>query len=450
MPHQLLTNFTSYIQGQQLFDPSQKVLLAVSGGVDSVVMATLFKQAGFNAAIAHCNFQLRGEESLRDEAFVRALAAQLSLPFFQVSFNTTGYAETHQVTIQVAARELRYEWLEAIRNQEGYHYIATAHHMQDSVETALMNFAKGTGIAGLHGILPKQEKVIRPLLFAEKDTLIAFAAWKNIQFVEDSSNTTDKYTRNFFRRQVIPRIQEVFPAAVKNMAATTERIREAEYLYQEAVERKKKQLLVQNGNTWMVPVRKLQHMKPLSTIAWEIFRHYGCSAAQTQQVLLLLGSESGRYVETSTHRIIRNRNWLLITPLADIAAPLQVIDAEQQHVHFAGGQLHIRQEKRDPHLPIPTSPFIACLDASQVTFPLLLRKWKQGDYLYPLGMPKKKKVSRLLIDQKLSLPEKEQVWVLESAKKIVWVLGLRIDDRVKITPKTQSVLQIEWKKISGE
>ncbi|RFS19146.1 tRNA lysidine(34) synthetase TilS [Chitinophaga silvatica] len=445
MPQQLLNNFTSYIQRQQLFDPSQKILLAVSGGVDSVVMAWLFKLAGYHVAIAHCNFQLRGEESVRDENFVKSLAAQLEIPFFHTRFETLEYTSTQHISIQVAARELRYNWLETVRIKEGCHYIATAHHMQDSVETALMNFAKGTGISGLHGILPKQDKIIRPLLFAEKDTLIAYAAWKNISFVEDSSNVTDKYTRNFFRHQIIPKFQEITPAAVKNMAATTDRIKEAEYLYLEAVERKKKQLLIQQQDNWLIPVRKLAKTIPLGTIAWEIFKTFGCSVAQTQQVLALLDSESGRYVETSSHRIIRNRNWLLITPLTAIAAPLQVIDKEQQHIHFAGGQLQIKAAPRD-HTAIPTASHIAWLDAAQVTFPLILRKWKQGDYFYPLGMPKKKKISRLLIDQKLSLPEKEQVWVLESGKRIIWVLGIRIDDRTKITPNTQTVVQFEWKK----
>ncbi|MGF6930032.1 tRNA(Ile)-lysidine synthase [Chitinophaga sp. W2I13] len=445
MPQHLITDFTAYISGRQLFDPAQKVLLAVSGGVDSIVMAWLFKNAGYRAGIAHCNFQLRGEESERDEAFVRNMAATLELPLHVVKFDTNGYVAQHRVTIQVAARELRYQWLEEVRAAEGYAYIATAHHMQDSVETALMNFAKGTGIAGLHGILPKQERLIRPLLFTEKDRLIAYAAMNNISFVEDSSNITDKYTRNYFRHQVIPRLQEAFPGVVKNMSATIERIREAEILYQEALAKHRKRLLFQQGNTWMVPVLKLQKTIPLQTIAWELFRTFGCSSAQTQQVLSLMESESGRYVDTASHRIVRNRQWLLITPLATDASPLVVIEPGQQHIHFGGGQLQVREQERG-NAGIPASPEIAWLDAAQVSFPLILRKWKQGDYFYPLGMPKKKKVSRFLIDQKLSMPQKENVWVLESNKRIVWLVGMRVDDRVKITPKTKAVLSITFAK----
>ncbi|NSL86636.1 tRNA lysidine(34) synthetase TilS [Chitinophaga solisilvae] len=442
MPQQLLTNFRSYITAQQLFDPSQRILLAVSGGSDSVVMARLFKAAGFTAGIAHCNFQLRGEESVRDEQFVQQLAASLDMPLYNVRFNTEEWAASHQVSIQVAARELRYGWLETIRIQEGYSYIATAHHMQDSVETALMNFCKGTGIAGLHGILPKQERLIRPLLFTDKDVLTAYAALHGISFVEDSSNITDKYTRNFFRHHVIPQIQEVFPAAIKNMDGSIARMKEAEILYQEALAKHRKRLLFKEGNTFRVPVRKLQLAVPLQTIAWELFRAFDCSPAQTQQVLSLLDSESGRYVETSSHRIIRNRNWLLITPVPLEEAPLQVIEASQSHLSFGDRQLRIRRQERGTET-IPATPSIAWLDADKITYPLILRKWKQGDYFYPLGMSRKKKISRFLIDQKLSLPQKENVWVIESAKRIIWIVGMRIDDRFKLTQGCRRVLVLE-------
>jgi tRNA(Ile)-lysidine synthase len=263
--------------------------------------------------------------------------------------------------------------------------------------------------------------------------------------VEDSSNITDKYTRNYFRHQIIPRLQEAFPGAVKNMAATIERMKEAELLYQEAMDKHRKRLLFREGSTWMVPVGRLQQCAPQQTIAWELFRQFGCSSSQTQQVLSLLDSESGRYVETTTHRIIRNRQWLLVTPLAAADAPVVVITAMQQHVRFAGGQLQLRKQERDAGA-IPAAPETAWLDAARVSFPLILRRWKQGDYFYPLGMPKKKKVSRFLIDQKLSLPQKENVWVLESNKRIVWILGMRVDDRVKITPKTKEVLSIEFRR----
>jgi tRNA(Ile)-lysidine synthase len=443
MYQDLLTGFKEYIDRERLFTAGEKILLAVSGGADSVVMAHLFHTAGFSFAIAHCNFQLRGQESERDEQFVNQLGAAYNVAVHKIRFDTEAYVSKHRVSVQVAARELRYEWLEDTRNTHGYTFIATAHHMQDNVETVLMNFCKGTGLAGLHGILPRQGVIIRPLLFAQKDEILAYVEKHALAFVEDSSNITDKYTRNFFRHRVLPPIQEAYPGAVQHMGGTIDRIREAELLYQEAVARHRKRLLEQKGNTFMVPVLKLQKTQPLHTIAYELFRTFGVTPAQTGQVLELLQSESGRYVVTPTHRIIRNRQWLLITPQAQQDADHIVIEKEQTHVHAAGGHLKLRVQERDVLGVIPSAANIACLDSKHIRYPLVLRRWKQGDYFYPLGMDKKKKLSRFFIDQKLSLPQKEQVWVLESAKRIVWIAGMRIDNRFKITESTKEVLCLE-------
>lgn len=443
---ELINRFKEYIAAENLYRQGDKVLLAVSGGVDSVVMAHLYKQAGIDCGIAHCNFQLRGAESARDETFVTALANELGVPLYTVRFDTETYAGEKRVSIQVAARELRYAWLEETRVQQGYTFLATAHHMQDNVETVLMNFSKGTGIAGLHGILPRQQHLIRPLLFAQKDELVALAAANGWGFVEDSSNLTVKYTRNFFRHKVIPVIQETFPAVVPQMAASIDRFREAEQLYTEAVLRHKKRLLYKQGDHFKVPVLKLAKAIPLHTLAWEIFKDFGCSAAQLPQVIDLLQSEPGRLVETTTHRIIRDRVWLLITPLEVAEAPLIVIEKETAVVPVKGGTLRLKIRSSEG-ATIPGSPLMACLDMEGLQFPLLMRRWKQGDYFYPLGMRKKKKLSRFFIDQKLSLIQKENIWVLESAKRIVWIIGMRIDDRCKITPNTSSMLVLEWQPI---
>lgn len=444
MQKDLLTGFREYIQQEHLFTTGQTILLAVSGGADSVVMTHLFHTAGFSFAIAHCNFQLRGAESVRDEQFVQQLAAAYSVPFHVIKFDTGAYMEQQRISVQVAARELRYQWLEDTRKAHGYAFIATAHHMQDNVETVLMNFAKGTGLAGLHGILPRQGHIIRPLLFAPREALQDYISAQQLLFVEDSSNITDKYTRNFFRHHVLPPVKEAFPGAIPNMVATIDRLREAELLYQEAVEHHRKRLLEQKGDTWMIPVLKLRKTVPLATIAHEVFKAFGCTPAQVSQVLELLDSESGRYVDTATHRILRNRQWLLITPVARQQTGIVVIEPEHTHVHADGGHLKLRVQDKAALTTIPAAANIACLDKQHLHYPLLLRRWKQGDYFYPLGMAKKKKLSRFFIDQKLSLPEKEKVWVLESAKRIVWVVGMRIDDRFKLTDRTREVLYLEW------
>ncbi|SIN80681.1 tRNA lysidine(34) synthetase TilS [Chitinophaga niabensis] len=438
----MLQQLRSYITKEQLFTAADPLLLAVSGGLDSIVLTHLCVQAGIKVEMAHCNFQLRGAESERDETFVRTLAESYGIPLFVRRFDTETYAAAHKRSIQVAARELRYQWLEELRQERGLSFIATAHHMQDNVETVWMNLSKGTGIAGLHGILPVQGRIVRPLLFATREEIKAYADAENLQHVEDSSNTTDKYTRNFFRHQVLPRLEEVLPEVVKNTGSSIERFREAEILYRQAVEIHKKKLIEQRGEEYFIPILKLQQAVPLATIAYEILKPFQCSTAQAAQVVELLNSEPGKWIATATHRIVRDRKWLIITPLEATASTHFIIEEAQHLVQLPDMLLKLEQLAREG-FTVPATASIACLDLQQVQFPLILRRWKKGDYFYPLGMAKKKKLSRFFIDQKLSLPEKEKVWVLESHKRIIWVAGMRIDDRFKITDKTRKILKLE-------
>lgn len=435
-----------YIQQEKLFSVKDRLLVAVSGGVDSVVLCDLLYRNGFSFAIAHCNFQLRGEESERDEQFVRNLAERYNAKIYVARFDTQKEAEENKTSIQVAARKLRYDWFKEILESEewrqasgGKNYLVTAHHRDDNIETLLMNFFKGTGIAGLHGILPKKEDIVRPLLFAGKEEIRQFAKAENLDWVEDSSNSSDKYSRNYFRHQVIPLVENIYSEAAQNLAGNIERFRHIEILYSSALAKEKKKLLVQNGKEWQIPVLKLEQTPAGKTILFEILQPFNFSPAQTPEVWNLLQSESGKYIDSSTHRVLKNRNWLIISPLATELAQIVVIEENDAAITFAGGKLIFT---KSTNKEINTLPDIAKLDASQITFPLLLRKWKQGDYFYPLGMQKKKKISRFLIDQKVSLTNKEKVWVLEMNKKIVWVVGMRIDDRFKMGEKTKNVLEI--------
>jgi tRNA(Ile)-lysidine synthase len=453
----LLKNFKEYIKQQNLFHPKDKLLLAVSGGLDSVVLCELCKQAGYDFTIAHCNFQLRGEESERDENFVKDLGKKYGVEVLVKKFDTQKYADENKLSIQVAARELRYTWfnqlLAKIKNDfnpeasnspfrgPGGVVLLTAHHANDNIETLLMNFFKGTGINGLHGILPKQGHIIRPLLFAKKEELSEFAKADNLNFVEDSSNASDKYTRNYFRNQLIPDLQKVFPQVENNLLNNVERFREIELLYQESVNFTKKKLLEQKGNEIHIPVLKLQRVPTLHTIVYEIIKGYGFTAHQADEVAGLLKSESGKYVSSATHRILKNRNWLIISPNENAGAETIFIEEKDRQVEFQQGKLSFEMLPATNHKP-PTTNHFAQLNAAEIKFPLLLRKWKQGDYFYPLGMAKKKKLSRFFIDQKLSLIQKEKTWVIEMDKKIIWVVGLRIDDRFKITGNTKNILQI--------
>ena len=450
----LLEKYKTYIKKENLFQTKDKLLLAVSGGVDSVVLCELCKQAGYDFIIAHCNFQLRGEESERDEVFVKELGAKYAVGVRVKKFDTQKYAEENKLSIQVAARELRYSWFDKLLiemkgniKSEGSNeqratsnWLLTAHHANDNIETLLMNFFKGTGINGLKAILPKRDHIIRPILFAKKEELTEFAVVNNLKFVEDSSNASDKYTRNYFRNQLIPDLQKVFPKLEDNLLNNIDRFREIEIVYQQAVDLKKKKLLEPKGNEIHIPVLKLLKTEPLNTLVYEIIKDFGFTSHQTEDVVALLRSESGKYIQSATHRVIKNRNWLIIVPNENAEATTILIENEGS-VQFPAGTLHLKKIF-NLQSSIFNNLLIAQLNATEIKFPLLLRKWKQGDYFYPLGMQKKKKLSRFFIDQKLSITQKEKTWVIEMDKKIIWVVGLRIDDRFKITAGTKDILQI--------
>ena len=447
----LLQQYQQFIRDQNLFSPKDKLLLAVSGGVDSVVLCELCKQAGYDFTIAHCNFQLRGEESERDEAFVRSLGKKYTVEVVVKKFDTEKYAIENKIGIQEAARNLRYSWfaeLVGLRTHNSelktLNYLLTAHHANDSVETLLMNFFKGTGIRGLQGILPKHELlpfIVRPLLFAKKEELVDFATQNKLAFVEDSSNESDKYTRNYFRNQLIPTIKKVYPDVENNLIDNLQRFTDIELLYRQSVDLHKKKLLEQKGEEYHIPILKLKKTEPLSTIIYEIIRNFNFSSQQVNDVIHLFESESGRYIQASTHRIIKNRNWLIISPNQTELAQNILIEENDKEIIFENGCLKIELIQTNNQQP-EANREIACLDSKNIQFPILLRKWKTSDYFYPLGMKKKKKLARFFIDQKLSKTDKEKAWVLETDKKIIWIVGYRIDERFKITGQTKNVLRI--------
>jgi len=308
-----------------------------------------------------------------------------------------------------------------------------------------MHFFRGTGIHGLRGMLPKKGPIVRPLLFARKQELKQFAIENQLSWVEDSSNALDKYSRNYFRNQLIPLVQQIYPEAENNLAANLRRFADMEQLYEQALAAHKKKLLEYKGEEVHISILKLQKSEPLHSIVYEIINDFGFSAAGVEEVIKLLGSESGRYVQSATHRIIKNRRWLIIAPAHSEQAQTLVIDKEEDRVVFENGSLHFDQ-LNNKNIKLVNEASIALIDDNMLQYPLLLRKWKKGDYFYPLGLKKKKKLARFFIDQKLSLTDKEKVWVLESNKKIVWVVGLRIDDRFKITDSTKKVLRIRFER----
>ncbi len=439
----LQKNFQQYINSEVLFKPKDRLLIAVSGGVDSVVLCELCKQAGYDFIIAHCNFQLRGAESDGDESFVKQLAGKYGVAYYVKHFDTEKYAAENKISIQVAARDLRYKWFYEMVKQsldQPISFILTAHHADDNIETILMNFFKGTGINGIKGILPKNEKILRPLLFAAKEELLSFAKDNYLEYREDSSNSSDKYTRNYFRNQLIPGLEKVFPQVKENILQNAERFRDIHSLYNKAVQAEIKKLIFVKGNEWHIPVLKLLKTTGLNSILYEIIKEVGFSALQTAEVIKLLRSSSGKYIQSDSHRILHNRKWLIISPLNDPGLDHYIIESGEKEVNFCLGKIKLDISNDLKIMAADKNTLQA--DTSEIKFPLLLRKWKRGDYFYPLGMQKKKKLSRFFIDQKLSMNEKENSWVLESDKKIIWVVGQRMDNRFKITDKTKEVLKL--------
>ncbi|MBD0369033.1 MAG: tRNA lysidine(34) synthetase TilS, partial [Flavisolibacter sp.] len=393
--------------------------------------------------IAHCNFQLRGEESERDEAFVQMLGTKYGVPVYVRRFETAQYAAQEKLSIQEAARVLRYQWFEQLRKEVQAQHVVLAHHANDAIETVLMHFFRGTGLEGLTGINEQvpQIKGIRPLLSVKRTEIEAFAREYNLQWMEDSSNSSSKYTRNFFRNEILPAIKKVYPQAEDNILSTIERLQQTAVLYQLLVQQLKKKLCKGDLPEVRIPIKQLMEYRHTSLI-YEIIKEYGFGEKQVAEVIKLAESESGRYIENRQYQIIKHRAWFIIAPHTT-AGHTYAIEKDNKKVAFSGGCLELRWVDKEKFV-LHTSKSIAQLDTRQIQFPLLLRKWREGDYFYPLGMQKKKKLARFFIDQQISKNKKENIWVLESAQRIVWVIGYRIDDRFKITEKTKQVLQITW------
>lgn len=419
-----------------------KFLAAVSGGIDSVVLCELCKQTGIQFAIAHCNFGLRGEESERDEKFVRALGVKYDVEVFVKKFDTEAYADGKKISIQEAARELRYNWFVQLKKEKGFSFTLLAHHADDNIETLLMNFFRGTGLQGLTA-MPEEnldEKFfLRPLLEVRRKEILEFAKQNNLEWVEDSSNASSKYTRNFFRNELLPAIQKVFPKVEENLLDNVYRFKQINALYQTSVEELKKNLCEQYASEVRIPILKLMKYRHTSLI-YEIIKDYGFGEKQVEEIFKLADAASGKFIENDCYQIIKHHNWFIVAQKAGIADTV-AIEEGMESVCFSNGTIELKRVPKEKfHLQKKES--IAQLDAKHIEYPLLLRKWKQGDYFYPLGMRKKKKLARFFIDQKLSKNQKETIWVLESNKKIIWVVGMRIDDRFKVTESTEKILAL--------
>lgn len=450
----MLNSFTTYIKKEKLFSKTDSILLTVSGGIDSIVMCELFHQAGLKFGIAHCNFQLRGEESDTDELFVEELAEKYDVQFHSVSFDTSAYAKKNKLSIQLAARKLRYDWFEEIRSQFDYNYIATAHHQDDSIETFFINLIRGTGIAGLHGILPKQNTTIRPLLFTNKKEIELFAKKNKLKFREDSSNASDKYVRNKIRHQLIPLLKELNPNIHQTIAGDIQRLNETEKVYKKEITNKRSKIITEDKNGIRISIKALKKLNPIAPYLFEFLYPLGFNSSTTDEIIESLNKQSGKQFFSATHRLIKDRDFLLVGSRKSGERKQEnreerkeekklLVKKNQTKFIFDGLKLNFTSKLKTPNSQLLTPDHKTNIDFGRLQFPLEIRRWKKGDVFYPLGMNRKKKLSDFFIDKKLSIPEKENCWVLTSNKEIVWVIGYRLDNRFKVTETTKKIYFVE-------
>lgn len=439
-----IARFLEFTQRNQLFQKQEKVLLAVSGGRDSVLMAHLFNEAKLNFGIAHCNFGLRGKESDDDETFVRELASAFNVPFITVRFATAAFSEENRISIQMAARELRYNWFEEMRIQYGYQYIAVAHHQSDATETILLNLVRGTGISGLHGIRPKRINIIRPLLFLSSEEIKEHVSSNNIQFREDSSNSSVKYARNKIRLNVIPHLRELNPGLDETFASNSRRFEDIEEFLNIHAGSLRRTLFEagKQGETY-IPIGKLKGLTPLKLLLFELFKPYNFEEPVLDDLVQAWDGQSGKKFESPTHTLLLDRQRLILKSNERPETHEVLIEEHENAIQWK--HLYFKSRYETTHgLTIPTRHEIAFFDADLLQFPLKLRLWKKGDFFYPFGMKGKKKVSDLFTSLKLSLFSKENVPVLENGNgDILWIVGFRTDDRYKITPPTNRVFILE-------
>lgn len=441
-----LTEFTDFIYRNTLFTKESKILLTVSGGKDSVLMVHLFKLAGFDFGIAHCNFNLRGTESRRDEEFVKALADSVRAPFHVTLFETGAHAKLNKVSTQMAARQLRYTWFDEISIKYGYDVIATAHHQTDAVETVLLNLVRGTGISGLHGIFPKREKLVRPLLFLSRDRIDDLIRENNLEYVEDSSNLKADYARNKIRLKVLPQLRAINPVLEQTFQQNIRRFAETELVLKQVIHQLKREICTKKEDGIYLDTDKIKELNPQHLLLFEVLKDYEFSEAVVSDIIRDLDSISGTSFYSSTHRLILDRKQLILTPLNEEEKQDELsVSPDDRSVAFSKHQFLISYRDAPGYDPIISK---AHLDAEKLIFPLVVRAWRKGDRFIPLGMKGFKKVSDFFIDQKVPLTSKSQIPILVNGNgDIMWIGGWRQDNRYKVTASTKKVAIFELKNI---
>jgi len=437
----MLRKLVRHIEKEDLFYRNEKLLVAVSGGLDSVVLLHLLYKMEVDCVVAHCNFRLRDKDSDGDEVFVRQLAEKYQYPFYSVAFDTVDYANDKGISIEMAARDLRYDWFESLRKEMDCQYTLTAHHADDVIETILINLTRGTGIHGLTGIKAKMGHLIRPLLPFSRDEIRNYALENNLEYREDYTNAQTDFVRNKIRHQIIPVLEEINPGIRKTMTENVGRFRDIESIYNKEIAGKRLSFIDQEGGRLLILIAELKKLTAPNSHLYELLNPFGFHSRDVAHIVESLDSISGKLFYSEKYQLLRDREYLVLTERAEK-------DYGEYELSENGLTVVSKQKfecqvfERPVDFKFSTNPHIACFDADKLTFPLKLRKWQEGDVFHPIGMKGRKKISDYFIDNKFSLTDKESAWLLVSGDDIVWLVGHRMDDRYKITNSTQSICQI--------
>lgn len=434
----MLATLKKHIETNLPFLLNKKLLLATSGGLDSMVMAHLFKDLQFDIAIAHCNFQLRGVDSFKDQKFVQDFAEENEIPVNITQFDTQAFAADYKLSTQVAARDLRYNWFYELLEEEGYDYVLTAHHADDNLETFLINLSRGTGLEGLTGIPEENGSIVRPLLHFTRAEILEYAKENNITWREDASNASDKYLRNKIRHHVVPLLQEINPNFMEAFQKTKSYLQESAGLVEDASIMVYQQVAKQEEDSITFDLNQLKKLPNYNAYLYQWLSEFGFTA--WNDVYDLVDAVSGKQIFASNFRLLKNRDSLILSKiLVEDEVGTYFIDKEQQEI-----SIPIKITFKSVANPAFESNKIIFVDGDKLQYPLELKRWQKGDNFQPFGMGgKSKKLSKFFKDEKLSLLEKEQCWLLWSANTLVWITGLRQDERFKITENTTNILKIE-------
>lgn len=435
----MFEKFQSLLDSRFSFLKNEKILVACSGGLDSVVLTQLLVKSGYEILLAHCNFSLRGIESDTDSQFVIELSKSLGTPVYTETFETEAFAEAQGLSIQMAARALRYKWFETLSEQLNIKYILTAHHLDDDLETFLINFSRGTGLKGLTGIPKGNQKIIRPLLEFSREEILAFAERHNLKWREDSSNFSNKYLRNALRLDVIPKWKETAPTLLQSFKTTREHLKNSQLLIEDYVALIFTYVVEETKEGFKLSVSKLKKLPNSKALLYELLYPFGFTA--WDDIYQLLDAQAGKQVVSNTHLLLKDRDYLILETI-----PLVKADTDIDEILIANGTTSILTpvkltfEKVDKLEKASENTIF--VDADLLKYPLKLRKWKEGDLFYPFGLNGKKKLSKFFKDEKVSLLTKKKVWFLCSNDEIVWVIGMRADQRYKVTKSTKTILKI--------